>query len=354
MNKRVKIYSMKYFVLIAIIIFPFVSSAQSILPPGYEEEVILKMNPEIPAPKENVSIRVENYSTDLNKSLIIWRLNGINQKQEVGLINYSFVAPEAGRQTTVEVEIQKPNGAGTLKKSLKIAPAGLDLVYEAQTYTPPLYKGRALFSHQSNVIVAAIPDFVENGIKLSKENIVYTWEKNDQVIQSISGLGKDSVNFQGDLISRPFTVSVTAQSPNSNIKAKRRITINPINPNVVIYENNPLYGNIFEKALNTAFNFDREELGITAIPYFFSSNKKDTSSLKYNWFENGKQISNDSFGSFINYTNIGREKSGVSNLSVSVSNTDKILQSNNFGFRVNVIGNEQSDTITNSDANNIF
>lgn len=328
-----------------------ITTAQ-VLPPGFEEEVILKISPSIPAPKENVSVRLENYSTDLNKSNIIWSLDGIVQEQGVGKITYQFTAPEAGRQTTLKVDVQKNTG-GTLSESLQIAPAGLDLMYEANTYIPPFYKGRSLFSHQSIVTVAAIPDFTTNGAKVSKENIIYTWEKDNEVIQSISGQGKDSAQFLGKLISRPFTVTVTAESVNSNIKARKKITINPIEPTVVLYENNPVQGSIFEKALSGTFNFDREEVGITAIPYFFSAQNRSDSSLKFSWFENGAKIGDDLFGSDLIYTNIGRAKSGISNLQISVDHVQNILQSGNNGFRVNVIGNEQSATIS-SDETNVF
>lgn len=342
---------MKYFILLSLIFAPIFSFAQAILPPGYEEEVILKITPEIPAPKQNVSARVENYSTDLSKSVIVWKLDGSVKSQGVGLVNYNFTAPDSGGKTNLSVEIQKPAGAGVLSKSLNIAPAGLDLIYEGETYTPPFYKGRSLFSHQSILNVVAMPDFYENGIKIPSDKIIYNWEKDDEFIQSISGQGKSSAKFEGKLISRPFTITVVAQSPNSNIKARRKITINPIKPSVVMYENNPLYGSVFEKALNTTFNLNREELGITAIPYFFSSRDRSASNIKYSWFENGNLVSDETFGSNINYTNIGRAKSGSSNLTVKAENIQNILQSNNASFKVNVFGNEQSDTIQTNETN---
>lgn len=343
---------MKYLFLLTLIFFPLFVVYAQVLPPGYEEEVLLKTNPSIPAPKEIVTVRLENYSVDLNKSNIVWYLDGIIQEQGLGKITYQFRAPEAGRQTTLKVDVQKNTG-GTITKSLQIAPAGLDLIYEADTYTPPFYKGRSLFSHQSLVKIAAVPEFIVGGSKISKDNIIYTWEKDGEVIQSISGQGKDSAQFLGKLISRPFNITVTAESVSSNTKARKTVSINPIDPNVVLYENNPIQGSIFEKALSGNFNFDREEVGITAIPYFFSSQNKSDSALKFSWFENGVDIGDDSFGSDLIYTNIGRTKSGISDLSVSVEHIQNILQSNNGGFRVNVIGNEQSATILN-DETNIF
>jgi hypothetical protein len=165
------------------------------------------------------------------------------------------------------------------------------------------------------------------------------------LITELSGTGRDSIVVQGDVLSRPFYISVVAESLNSNAIAKKRILINPTQPKVVLYENNPIFGSIFERALTGEFNFDREEVGITAIPYFFSAEERSSGSLKYSWFENGKSVGGEGLGSFINYLNPNKQKNGVSNLGVTIEHSNNFRQSGNNSFKINVLGNQQSDTI---------
>lgn len=337
---------MKYLILLALILSPLQIFAQS-FPSAFDETAELALTPKIPAPEEEVLVKVSssNYSS-LDRSNIIWSVDGVVKKRGIGEKTFQFQSPKSGRSSTVSVRVERDTG-GVLNESATITPSDLDLIYEANTYVPPFYKGRSLFTHESTITMAAMAIIKENGVPLPKNKIIYTWLKDDGKMPELSGVGRDSAQITGSLISRPFYVSVIAESLNSNLKAKKTILINPTVPQVVLYENNPIYGSIFEKALTGEFNFDREEVGITAIPYFFSTKDRNSSSLKYSWYENGRSIGDATFGSFINYLNPDKLKSGVSVLAVQVEHLENLLQSGNNSFKVNVIGNQQFDTIKN-------
>ncbi|MDA8611259.1 hypothetical protein N9L18_00110 [Candidatus Pacebacteria bacterium] len=311
--------------------------AQTSLPPGYKEELIIKRTPSVPTPGETVEIKIESLSTDLKRATVTWTLNGIVQKQGSGEVNYSFVAPNAGQQATVRINVLKEDGK-QLNEEFILAPADIDLIYESETYTPPFYKGRSIYSHQSDVKIVAVPNLVSGGIKSGPENIIYTWEKDGVVLQDLSGLGEDTIVFPGRILSRPFSVTVTAEVTNSNIKAKSSIVITPFNPKLIVYESGPLQGNRFDKPIVSTKDFEGEELWLTAVPYFFSVNEKDSVLLDYTWLENDKLFSDQSAASRVILENIERASSGRGAITVGVSHVDNILQSGRIDFGINVIG----------------
>ena len=336
---------MKYLFLLTFIFLPFVTFSQS----AFEETLNITITPQIPAPGELVKATVRtSFFSNLQKSNITWTVDGRVQKSGFGETTFEFRAPKAGERSTITASVEGLPGQ-TLTSNLSITPSDLDLVYEANTYTPPFYRGRSIFTANSTVTVAAIANLVEGQTTLPKSRIIYTWEKDGERLPDQSGVGRDSIQLNTSIVPRSFYVTVTAESLNSNLKAKKRILIRPSDPTVVLYENNPIYGSVFEKALTGSFNFDREEVSITAIPYFFNISDRDSSQIKYSWFENGRSIGNETFGSFINYLNPGKQKSGTSNLSVRVDHLTSVLQSGNSSFRINVLGQQQFDTITNNE-----
>jgi hypothetical protein len=337
---------MKYLLLLTLIFAPLASFAQINSPlSAFSERVIITLSPEYPAPNETVTARVaSSFYDDLKRAEIVWQIDGAEKKRAIGETTFQFQAPANGR----EMELFATINNGDIESYAgfrKIRTANLDLIYEANTYTPPFYKGRSLYVPQSEITIAALATIIEGGVQLPKDKIIYSWYKDSNLITDLSGVGKDSIKIQGDVLSRPFYVSVIAESLNSNAVAKKRILINPTQPKVVLYENNPIFGSIFEKALTGEFNFDREEVGITAIPYFFSTEDRSSGSLKYSWFENGKSVGGEGLGSFINYLNPNKEKNGVSNLGVKIEHSNNFRQSGNNSFKINVLGNQQSDTI---------
>lgn len=316
----------------------------------FGQTAVISFSNETPSPNELVVAKVRSSSYEnLLRSTIIWSVDGVEKKRGIGEVSFQFQAPKNGQSSTISVLIQKEDGY-SYSGQRTIRPGSLDLIYEANTYTPPFYKGRSLFTHESVVTVAAITDFIENGVKVPKEKLVYIWEIDGQVLQNSSGGGKDSLRIQGSLLQEPFRVSVTVESLNSELRAKKTILINQINPNVVLYENNPIYGSIFEKALTGTFNMDREEVSFTAVPYFFSASNRSDADLRYSWYENSRKIGDETFSSFINYINPNREKSGASKIKVEVDHTEHIFQDSSVEFKINVLGNEQSDTIEQNES----
>lgn len=314
------------------------------IPVGINEQVSVEMIPKIPAPGEQVRISIDSFSTDLNKANFTWRINGATERQERGLRVFNFFAPESGESMTVSVTIQKEDG-GTLSESFTIAPADVDLIYEANTYAHPYYKGKTLFTSEAEIRFVAIPNFIINGQKAPAENLVYTWKINGNVIQGVSGYGRQVFETQGGLIDRAATISVEVSAVNSNLQAKNSIAVSQSRPEVIFYENNPLLGIVFEKATFGSFVLERPEVELQAIPYFFSTPQKNNSFLQYSWRLNNNAPDESQVGSSIRFRNTTGE-TGRSIVSLSVEHLKNILQGAKTDIELNF---EESNVFTENE-----
>jgi len=323
------------------------------VPSNITDDIILEMTPQNPSPGQQVRVEVESFTTDLQKAIITWTINGEARQQEVGNQTFIFIAPNAGINTVVGVVTSFSNGS-VARDSIIITPSNVDVIVEGLTYTPPMYNGRALFTHQSEVNIAAIPTLIENGRQLSANEIFYGWEINGTYIRDVSGVGRDNIIYRGRVISRPITIDVTAENISGTLKARKIIVLEPEEPEILLYEQNPLQGVLFEKALLGQFNIEREELAVAAVPYFFDVKKRDDIALDYKWGENGSPINSAALSSNLTFRNAGLQKNGISEIAVSTNHLSHLLQDASIGFTLNVIGNNQITTQNNNNDITVF
>jgi hypothetical protein len=318
------------------------------LPLGVEEQITIQQIPSIPKPGETVSVQITAYSTDLNKAKITWTIDGKVITSQTGAVTFQFLAPQSGKTSTLVIKIEK-EGGGTLTKTIVVSPADVDLIYEAQTYVPPFYKGKKKFSSEAVIKFIAIPNFVTpKGNKIAISDLVYTWKVNGTVQQSVSGYGKNVFLTKGTLIERPTQVTVEVSAVNSTLKASQTIGFKSSAPEVVLYENNPILGIVYEKAIQGTFNLDRPQVDFEAVPYFFSGQYKDSSSIQYTWSLNG--ISVTSKGINENYLVLRNDKNedGRALVNVSVQHASNIMQNAKSLLELNFkkIENEPNEQFT--------
>ncbi|MEY2641194.1 MAG: hypothetical protein RL150_587 [Candidatus Parcubacteria bacterium] len=329
-----------YLIILAFLFLLGVPAAKAqIAPDIFTGSLSTTLSPSIPSANSSVTATVENYAIDLGRSTITWNTSDGQTSSGLGLRTFIFSTPAVGQTQTVSVRVVGSNGK-TYEDSITLTPGAVDLLVEADTYTPPLYKGRSLFTPQSLVTIAAIPDIRTGGTKISSKELVYTWEKNGQVLQQASGVGKDTISFVGNLAPTPFFVTVVVETVNGGVQAQKRIEVTPKNTSVLVYESNPLFGNLFERAITSRFRFDREEVGLVAIPYFFSASSRDDASIEYSWTENEKPIDLPTLGSKLTFTNRGKAKSGISRINVGTNHLSNILQDAKINFALDVVGDE--------------
>jgi hypothetical protein len=314
------------------------------LPIGVTEQVEIEQIPRIPNPGDLVNLKIISYLTDLNKAQIIWTTEEGVISSGIGNTSISIIAPPSGQSVTVQVRIIK-NGGGEILQTISINPAGVDLIYEANTYTHPLYKGKKLFTSESTLRFIALPNFVDQlGNKIDDSNLIYTWKVND-VVQNTSGFGKNIFVRQGTLIERPVIVSVEVSDLKSNFRASKRMQIRSQAPEIILYENNPLLGVVYEKAIQGEFLLERPQVDFEGVPYFFSVPNKEDTSLKWRWAINGfPQQTKLSTENFIVLKNAQNED-GRAIITAQVEHVNNILQTakNRFDLNFKKVNNTNNE-----------
>lgn len=306
-----------------IAILPNLSLAQfDFAPFTVSNELGIEIIPTYPRPNEPVFINLTLYTGDLNSADIEWYKNDKLVLRGKGKVNYSFMAGAVGEETKIEIAVRLLNGA-SFSEAFILNPASVDLVWEANSYVPPFYKGKALHSRQGNLKVVAMPEFVKNGRRIAPENLVYEWSNKVDVYQNQNGYGKNVLTLNGSLLGRTENIEVLVTDPVNNLVAEGFIDVSPVSPEIVFYQNDPYYGHIFDTAITGSFNLKTDEVQIMAAPYFFT--KERDGRLKYEWMLNGTSVPN-LLGSKTAIFRKPEKETGRSVISLRMENTNRILQ----------------------------
>ena len=301
------------------------------LPAQFKEvPIIVDLTPEVPGPEENVAVKLESYSTDLNRDQITWVLNGKIVQKGIGLKNYSFRTGKIGSSSALTVIISV-NGLDTVKK-VTIGPGAVDLIWQASTYTPPFYQGKALFSHQAKIKIVALPNLVnKSGVKIPAASLIYKWKNDGTVMDAFSGYGKNSFTLEDSIPVDSTPITVEVSSLDGTIKGMGSAAIRSISPQVILYRDNPLTGVTYETAVSSPLTLKEKEVKLVVEPYFFSTKNK-LSDVSYFWSLNSNQIVGKQVNSMIFRGEDG--KSGNSLVSIQVKQLKKMFQFNSDDLQI--------------------
>lgn len=249
--------------------------------------VSTKIVPSIPGPNQNVTVSIQSFAVNIDSARIVWYVNKEPKKEGVGEKTFTFTLGDFGNASTIDVIILTPEGV-QVKKQLVIAPAEVDILWEAQTYTPPFYKGKALPSYKSLLRVSAIPRY--NSLSSNPSEYSYKWTYN-RIENAGAGIGKDRVVIPAGWADSAVPVSVDVKLPNSAwTGGSANTNITGTKAKVVLYENAPLLGTQFNHALTESVAATGNEFAIRAVPYFFSTDNYMNNGLIYTWKLGGSNV----------------------------------------------------------------
>jgi hypothetical protein len=158
-----------------------------------EEDITILSDPEVPPPLQNVTLTLSSYATDINSAFVIWKVAGKTELSGTGAKKFQVTTGETGSTTVIDVTIRPVTGE-IIQKQYVIRPADIDILWEgADSYVPPFYKGRALPTSEGLIKVLAIPQVKDGALQTDVNNFVFKWKRDDKVIQSGSGYGKNSL-----------------------------------------------------------------------------------------------------------------------------------------------------------------
>lgn len=206
----------------------------------------------------------------------------------------------------------------TLNPSPNLEINNIELIWNNDSYVPPLYQGRALPSIGSKVSIDAIVSASGGNIS----NLKYSWFVDDIFQQNKSGYGKNSFYFYAN--QRPGnyqTIKVQIFNDDRTVFEERTIQIPIVNPEIAIYPSN---GNnyIADRVNKVSVILSNQEFSFFARPYFFSIEK--FADFVFEWSFAGQEpiISSDYGANVLNLTITDKTDNEITdkNLWLRVSN----------------------------------
>ncbi len=314
-----------FFFLIIWLILPSLTSAYSETTSG--GSLVATVKPLSPTPNENITINLNGYGYDINQAEIIWFKNNIEVRRGIGQKSYSFTNGNLGQITVITIAL-KTKDRRIIAKNMTFTASEVDLLWEADTYTPNFYKGASLPTSGSRVTVTAVPQIKSpDGNIISSDNLIFTWKKDYKNLVRESGVGKDSISFNVGQFPNSHNIEVIVTSSNSSIKTSKQISIPIYEPKLIIYPFKPLKGIQSNQAIKNEYTSQQDDESFKVEPFFWPNNQINNNSVSYLWKINDKQVTNSILenGTILN-TSIGGG-SGTASVEVLVSSfTNRFLR----------------------------
>jgi hypothetical protein len=330
MNKSLLTSLGLFIAFMVVLSFPYVSSAQ-ITNSQTTSGSSITIVPENPKFGDTVTASLKNIYKNLNIVKISWYVDNIFKKEGIGMTSFSFDLSKKPQAVTVKAVIDLTDSVGAIEKTIQ--PRDVDLIFEPQSYTPYFYKGSPLFIVQGTMKIIALPTIFIDGQKIPDSSLSYTWMRNGIVDESASGRGKNTFIFTGNGISDDTDIDLIVQDDNKKVTAEKIMSILPASSKILIYENSPLYGILFNRALTGIIDMgSKEEIDIVAFPFNFDVNTPDSSDLNLVWSINNKSYNTSGKKNTLVLKQVDTSGSGSSNVSISIENRARIFQSGSFGF----------------------
>ncbi len=288
-----------------------------------ENLTTLTVTPEVPRAYEEATIRVTNYSTNLAEDRITWTVNGSVVQDQIGGTSITIPMRGIGEETRVVVSVMSRKLGEFFSKELLVNPGDVAILWEANTYTPPFYKGKPLPSYKSTVKLIPFPTLVSKGKNISPDQLLYEWKRNYRNVEALSGFGKRSASFETGGGLQEERLKLLVRDPNSGAQTEREVTIAITEPKLLLYAGSPLFGFRYEEALGKSFLLSNEETTIKGEPYFASKEELEDGSAPLKWSQNGKSIPSLNQSVTLHKPTTG----GSSRIDASIDNPKRILQS---------------------------
>lgn len=198
------------------------------------------------------------------------------------------------------------------------------LLFEAVTYTPPFYRGRALPSADAPVRIHADAQFTtKSGTPLAESSINYTWTINGRIMQNLSGAGRSDLILNGPSLYGAMIVSVDASA--GGVHGSQVIRIPAVTPLLTLYSDDPLLGEQYRNAIAGNTNLPSNQSTLVAEPFFFAVGSPLSTDLTYQWSVNGTPVLADEHNPSRLTLQVDGGKEGTAAVALS-------LTSNQFSF----------------------
>ncbi|MFI5260257.1 MAG: hypothetical protein ACHQU0_00450 [Candidatus Paceibacteria bacterium] len=266
------------------LLLPGVAAAQSLggTASVNTDPFTVSVAPQYPAPMNAATLSFISSTLDLTNATMTVSV-GSKQIYQGSVQPVILTTGKAGSVTTAKVTI---TSAGTpYTQSVVIQPEDVSLIAEPISSAPVLYPGKPLVPLEGSTRIVAMASFADAaGKKIDPATLSYSWTVDGALIADSSGIGKSSILVASPLQYRLRDVSVVVQSQIGSLAGGSAMSLDPVAPSVRVYENDPLLGIRFDRALAASYTIRGAEASLYAAPFSFPTTG---GTPLLHWFLNG-------------------------------------------------------------------
>lgn len=249
----------------------------------------IKFSPATPSPGDTVTISLHSSLIDIEESDVLWQANGKNVAQGTGVDSTSIQAGALGVETRIVATVTTGDGSSASTEAT-IHPNELDLLIDSDAYVPAFYRGWPRPSAGTSLRLQAIPRFKQGATFLPASGLIYTWRRNDVVLGSMSGRGKTAAIIPVEHLFGTDIISVEARTADSRLSHSSSISVSADEPVLTLYEDDPLYGILYHRALSPSAFIGGAEATFAAVPFFVQTKNLSDAALHFDWRVNSAEI----------------------------------------------------------------
>lgn len=280
--------------------------------------------PEYPGPNQEVDLSLNQYGSNLFGATIRWYANGVELVDLRNERSITITTGDLGERLEILATVTQASGL-TLKSTLVLYPVVVDVILEAQTYTPYFYKGRSLPTGNSKVRAVVL---VHGGPPQKDSEYTYRWMVSESVLFGGPVKGRRVAEFIMPYGRKDLVVEVFSSDGTSI--AKKKLELKEFEPELLFYEESALRGHL-EKALLEEVPMLGGDKTIYGEPYYLSAGPFDFDTT-FSWKINNQKTIPNTAPNSITFQKTG--SGGFSNIDLEVVVEKDMPQSVRNSFRL--------------------
>lgn len=279
-------------IIAALLIFiPTSSFALSFPHVDVENPISIEISPANPKPGEAVTITARSFIIDLDRATLAWRVNGSVVKGGIGETSVRSVMEGLGEPLIVQL-VTESFDKNLYENTFRLYPARVAIVWEADTYTPAFFKGRALPSPGASITAFALPEFAAQK-PIAPNALFYEWSLDGKILPDGRGAGKSAVTFTMPEFPGTYQLRVVVQTTQGDIESSVTVPLVSQYPVLSLYKDTPLLGSTRTSSLLWNPYINDVEATVALIPYYAAIEGVRDQKLSYTWRFDGKTFQHD-------------------------------------------------------------
>lgn len=239
-------------------------------------------SPEYPTPHSKATLSFVSSFLNLANATVSVSVDG--KEIYTGAVHpVSVTLGRAGK--AVEVTATVSYNGSEYTQTLTLRPQDVVLVAEPLASAPVLYPGKPRIPLEGTVRVVAIANVRNSqGAVINPAALSYAWKVDETQLIPSSGIGKTAIVVSSPPQHRGREVSVVITNADATLTGGASLSILSEEPSVRVYENDPLLGIRYDRALSGRYAIGSTESTLFAAPFSFPT-KGGQPTIE--WFLNG-------------------------------------------------------------------